>query len=67
MTRAVGYIRVSTQGQVRDDGYSLAYQRDGIIRYGAENGVELVQIYEDRGIRGAKVDENGLTVERKDL
>lgn len=38
MTKAGGYIRTSTQGQVRD-GYSLAYQRDEIIRHCAENGV----------------------------
>lgn len=63
MTRAVGYIRVSTQGQVRD-GYSLVYQRDEIMRYCADNGIELIQIYEDKGISGAKVDEDGLTVER---
>lgn len=49
MTKAVGYIRVSTQGQVRD-GYSLAYQRDEIMRYCADNDIELVQIYEDKGI-----------------
>ena len=66
MTKAVGYIRVSTQGQVRD-GYSLAYQRDEIIRHCAENGIELVMIYEDKGISGAKVVEDGLTVEREGL
>lgn len=66
MTNAVGYIRVSTQGQVRD-GYSLAYQRDEIIGYCTENGIELVAIYEDKGISGAKVDEDGLRVERKGL
>lgn len=66
MTKAVGYIRVSTQGQVRD-GYSLTYQRNEIMRYCADNGIELVTIYEDKGISGAKVDENGLTVEREGL
>ena len=66
MTKAVGYIRVSTQGQVRH-GYSLAYQRDEVIRHCAENGIELVTIYEDKGISGAKVDEDGLTVEREGL
>ena len=66
MTKAVGYIRVSTQGQVRD-GYSLAYQRDEIIRYCTENGIEIVGIYEDKGISGVKVDEDGLTVEREGL
>ncbi len=66
MTKAVGYIRVSTQGQVRD-GYSLAYQRDEIMRYCAENEIELVEIYEDKGISGAKVDEEELTVDREGL
>lgn len=32
MSKAVGYIRVSTQGQVRD-GYSLAYRRNEIVHY----------------------------------
>jgi len=41
MTKAVGYVRVSTQGQVRD-GYSLAYQRDEIMRYCTDNGIELM-------------------------
>lgn len=66
MTRAVGYIRVSTQGQVRD-GYSLSNQRDEIMRYCTENEIELVEIYEDKGISGAKVDEEELTVEREGL
>jgi DNA invertase Pin-like site-specific DNA recombinase len=59
MTRAVGYIRVSTQGQVRD-GYSLAYQREEIMRYCGENAIELIAIYEDKGISGAKVDQEKL-------
>ena len=66
MTKAVGYIRVSTQGQVRD-GYSLAYQREEIMRYCAVNEIELIAIYEDKGISGAKVDEEELTVERDGL
>ncbi len=66
MTKAVGYIRVSTQGQVRD-GYSLAYQRDEIMRYCTDNDIELLHIYEDKGISGVKVDEDGLTVEREGL
>ncbi len=66
MTKAVGYIRVSTQGQVRD-GFSLSYQRDEIMHYCTDNGIELMHIYEDKGISGAKVDEDGLTVEREGL
>jgi DNA invertase Pin-like site-specific DNA recombinase len=64
--RAVGYVRVSTQGQVRD-GYSLAYQVEEIERYCAAHNLELLDIYKDEGISGAKVDEDGLTIERESL
>ncbi|WCM61379.1 recombinase family protein [Paenibacillus polymyxa] len=60
----IGYIRVSTQGQVKE-GYSLAYQRDEIEEYCQRQGFNLLQIYEDAGISGAKVDENALEVERE--
>ncbi|MNO87233.1 hypothetical protein D3C76_786520 [compost metagenome] len=66
MQNVVVYVRVSTQGQVRD-GYSLQYQVDEINRYCWENNWNLLRIYEDRGISGAKVDEEGLTVEREGL
>ncbi|ULO09516.1 recombinase family protein [Paenibacillus sp. 19GGS1-52] len=66
MRNAVGYVRVSTQGQARD-GYSLSYQVDEIQHYCQENNLNLIRIYEDRGISGAKVDEEGLTVERESL
>jgi DNA invertase Pin-like site-specific DNA recombinase len=66
MKNVVGYVRVSTQGQARD-GYSLQYQVDEIIKYCDENDLNLIRIYEDRGISGAKVDEEGLTVERESL
>ncbi|MFD0677384.1 MULTISPECIES: recombinase family protein [unclassified Paenibacillus] len=64
--KVVGYVRVSTMGQVRD-GYSLAYQVEEIQQYCKQNDLELVHVYEDRGISGAKVDEDGLTVEREGL
>ncbi|MEI5912794.1 recombinase family protein [Bacillus albus] len=64
--KVVGYIRVSTEGQVRD-GYSLAYQVEEIERYCNENNLELLRVYEDRGLSGAIVDEEGLTVERDGL
>jgi DNA invertase Pin-like site-specific DNA recombinase len=66
MRNVVGYVRVSTQGQARD-GYSLSYQVDEIIKFCGENDLNLICIYEDRGISGAKVDEEGLTVERESL
>jgi DNA invertase Pin-like site-specific DNA recombinase len=66
MQNVVGYVRVSTQGQAKD-GYSLQYQVDEIQRYCEENSLHLIRIYEDRGISGARVDEEGLTVEREGL
>lgn len=65
-TRVVGYVRVSTQGQVKD-GYSLAYQVEEIRRYCAHHNLELLDIYKDEGISGAKVDEDELTIEREGL
>jgi site-specific DNA recombinase len=66
MQNVVGYVRVSTIGQAKD-GYSLQYQVDEIKQYCEENKLNLIRIYEDRGISGAKVDEEGLTVEREGL
>lgn len=66
MQNVVGYVRVSTQGQAKD-GYSMQYQVDEIVKYCEEIGLNLIRIYEDRGISGAKVDEEGLTVEREGL
>ncbi|WNC14278.1 recombinase family protein [Brevibacillus brevis] len=65
-TRVVGYVRVSTQGQVKD-GYSLAYQVEEIQRYCAHHNLELLDIYKDEGISGAKVDEDDLAIERDGL
>ena len=64
--KVVGYVRVSTEGQVRE-GYSLTYQVDEIERYCDENKLQLLHIYEDRGLSGATVDEDGLTIEREGL
>lgn len=64
--KVVGYVRVSTEGQVRE-GYSLTYQVEEIQRYCNENELQLLHIYEDKGISGATVDEDGLTVEREGL
>ncbi|GED68501.1 resolvase [Brevibacillus reuszeri] len=64
--RVVGYVRVSTQGQVKD-GYSLAYQVEEIERFCAKHNLDLIDIYKDEGISGAKVDEDGLTVDREGL
>lgn len=59
----IGYVRVSTQGQTKD-GYSLAYQQDEIRFFCQEQGWNLITIYSDEGISGAKVDEEALEVDR---
>jgi len=64
--RAVGYVRVSTTGQAKD-GYSLSYQEDEIRRYCAAHHLELLEIYKDEGISGAKVDEDDLIIRREGL
>jgi site-specific DNA recombinase len=50
--RAIGYIRVSTEGQARE-GVSLAAQRERIGRYCDYSGLELAGIVEDAGASGA--------------
>lgn len=58
--RAAGYVRVSTQGQVKE-GESLNQQRKAISTYTEAHGWELIQpIYEDAGISGAKQDRPAL-------
>jgi DNA invertase Pin-like site-specific DNA recombinase len=64
--KVVGYIRVSTYGQMKD-GYSLAYQVEEIEKYCQLHDLELVHIYKDKGISGAAVDEADLTIEREGL
>lgn len=66
MAKVVGYARVSTYGQAKD-GYSLSYQLEEIESHCQQNGMELLRVYEDKGISGAAVDEEGLTVEREGL
>lgn len=61
--KVVGYARVSTKGQV-NEGYSVAYQMEEIKQYCTRHYLELVNIYIDEGISGAKVDQEGLSVER---
>ena len=50
---AVGYIRVSTEGQNGADSFGLETQRDAITKYCASNGIELIQVYEDPAFSGS--------------
>jgi len=52
--RCYGYIRVSTKMQV-DDGISLEVQKAKIEVWCQANELELVQIFEDRGISGTSM------------
>ena len=54
--KVTGYIRVSTETQVRE-GQGLRIQRDLIKKYCKTHKLDLIRIYEDKGISGAKADE----------
>ena len=54
MQQSIGYIRVSTQGQV-DEGVSLEAQRAKIEAWCELNDYELVALFEDAGISGGSM------------
>ena len=58
--KVYGYIRVSTEGQVKQ-GYSLAEQQAEIQKYCKEQGYSLVGIFKDEGISGAKANEDEMS------
>jgi len=64
--KVVGYIRVSTETQVRE-GNGLNVQKEQIEKYCKTHNLELANIYDDKGISGAKADEESLTVNREGL
>jgi len=53
--QAIGYIRVSTQGQA-DDGVSLEAQKERIEAWCMVNDYELVDVFVDAGISGKAID-----------
>jgi len=55
MMRVAGYVRVST-----DDKQDPGMQREAIERYAQAGGHELVHVYEDRGVSGARTSRPGL-------
>lgn len=57
--RAVGYIRVSTQGQVQD-GVSVDMQKAKIEQWAALNDAELLGVFADNGISGKTANREGL-------
>jgi site-specific DNA recombinase len=52
--KVLGYIRVSSVVQIK--GYSLKLQSDKIKEYCKLMDLELVEVYEDRGISGMSID-----------
>lgn len=57
--RAVGYVRVSTEGQVAE-GVSLELQRAKIAAWAALHDAQLVAVFADEGVSGARADRPGL-------
>lgn len=64
--KVFGYIRVSTEGQVKQ-GYSLADQRAEIEKYCGSKSYKLVNVFKDEGISGAKANEDEMCIERDGL
>ena len=62
----VGHIRVSTQGQVKEE-YSLKSQEDEIKAFCEEQGLNLIHIFRDEGISGAKLNKEELEIDRVGL
>jgi len=57
--KAVGYVRVSTQGQV-EDGVSLDAQEAKVRAWADLNGADEVVTFKDEGISGTRWDRPGL-------
>lgn len=53
MKKAIGYIRVSSEKQVKEGG-GLEIQKKSIIDFCEENKIELLEIFSDKGISGAE-------------
>lgn len=60
MTKAVGYLRVSTEGQVGEDKFGLVAQKEAIESYAKSQNFEIVSWYNDEGISGATLDRPSL-------
>ena len=59
VTRVIGYVRVSTDGQA-ESGAGLEAQRNAIIAEATRRGWELVEIIEDAGVSAKDLDRPGI-------
>lgn len=50
--RALAYLRVSSAGQVKGDGFDR--QRETIQRYARAHGIQIEKYFEDRGVSGTR-------------
>jgi site-specific DNA recombinase len=55
MTRAAGYVRVSTERQA-EEGLSLAEQERRVREYAERQGWDLIDVYVERGVSGRRDD-----------
>ena len=58
--RAIGYIRVSTEGQVTD-GVSLELQRAKLAAWASLHDADLRAVFADEGVSGARADRPGIS------
>lgn len=66
MIPVCAYLRVSTRTQIRK-GQGIRIQREKIKEFCEKHHMDLIRIYEDKGLSGAKVDEANLTIDREGL
>lgn len=66
MDKAIGYIRVSTQGQA-DDGVSLEMQAAKIHQWAALHDVKLISLHRDEGLSGGNTSRPGLMAAMDDV
>lgn len=53
---AVGYVRVSTDGQLGDDKFGVDAQKQDILLYANNNGYHIVQWFVEEGVSGVQDD-----------
>jgi len=66
MVNVYGYCRVSTLNQAKE-GFSLSEQHEEIVRYCNDNNLNLIDVFSDEGISGAKANEDEMSIEREGL